>query len=100
MKTLDFTVEVIGDWVHCDADGEIRRSAQSFAGPISALIEAIQNFYQAYGIDFVDATGFRIITNGWRVAGDGEHVAHTANGPRAEKHGLQADDVVIARGEV
>ena len=46
------------------------------------------------------ATGFRIIANRRGIAGDGEYVANAANGPRAEQHGLQADDVVVARREV
>src|SRR6266404_7998346 len=60
----------------------------------------MQNFYEAHGIDFVDAAGFRIIADGRRIAGDGEHVANAADRPRAEQHRLQADDVVIASREV
>ncbi len=75
-------------------------AAKRFAGPVRALIQAMQNFYQPNGIDFVDAAGFRIIADRRRIAGDGEDVADTADGPSAKQHGLQADDVEIARGEV
>ena len=68
-----------------DADGEICLAAKSFAGPVRALIEAMQNFGEADGIDFVDAAGFRIIADGWRITGDAEDVAHAADGPRAEQ---------------
>ena len=94
VKAFDFVVEIVGDGIDCDADGEICGAAKRFAGPVGALIQAMKNFYQADGIDFVDAAGFRIIADRGRIAGDGENVAHAADGPRAEQHGLQADDVV------
>src|SRR5467141_3300358 len=60
----------------------------------------MQNFDQSNGVDFVDAAGFRVVADGWRITGDGKNVADTANGPRAEKSGLQADDVLVAGGEM
>jgi len=40
---------------------KIGGAAKSLAGPVSALIEAVKNFDQTDGIDFVDAAGFRVI---------------------------------------
>src|SRR5690349_9458458 len=60
----------------------------------------MQNFDQPDGIDFVDAAGLRVVAYGRWIAGDGENIAHAADGPGAEKYGLQADDVVVAGGEV
>ncbi len=41
-----------------DADGEIRRAAEIFPGPVGSLIEARDDLHQADGIDFVDAAAF------------------------------------------
>src|SRR5580693_5662095 len=83
VETLDLVVEIISDRIDRHADGKICRAAQSFAGPVGPLVEAAKYFDESDGIDFVDAAGFRIIADGWRVAGDGEHVANAAYGPRA-----------------
>src|SRR5271157_3054177 len=100
VEARDFIVEIVCNRVQRDADGEIRLAAERFPRPIRALVQTIQDFYQANGIHFVHAAGFRIIADGRRIASNREDVAHTADGPRAQKHGLQADDVLIARGEV
>src|SRR5271165_6171905 len=60
----------------------------------------MENFYQAHGVNFIDAAGLRIVADGWRIAGDAENVAHASDCPGAQQHGLQADNVEIARGEV
>ena len=63
VEALDFVVEIVGDGIERHADREIRRAAESFAGPVRALIQAAENFDEADGIDFVDAAGFRIIAD-------------------------------------
>src|SRR4029077_16651768 len=80
--------------------GEIRSAAKSFSGPVGSLIQAAEDFNEADGIDFVDTAGFRIVADRGRITGNGEDVANAADGPRAEQRGLEADDVLIARGEV
>ena len=70
VEALDFVVEIVGDGIDGHADREIRGAAESFAGPVRALIQAAENFYEADGIDFVDAAGFRIIADRRRIAGD------------------------------
>ena len=100
VEALDFVIEIVGHGIDGDADGEVRRAAERLAGPVGALIQAVQNFHQADGVDFVNAAGFGMIAERRRIAGDGQHVAHAADGPGAQQHGLQADDVRIARGEV
>ena len=42
VEALDFVVEIVGDGIQRDADGEICRAAQRFAGPVRALIETAQ----------------------------------------------------------
>src|SRR5258708_508991 len=98
VKTLDFVVEIVSDGIHGDADSEVRSAAESFPCPVGALIQAMENLDQADGIDFLDAAGFRVVADGGRVAGDGKNIADAADGPRAEKRSLKADDVLIARG--
>src|SRR4029077_12403577 len=71
-------------------------ASESFSRPVGSLIQSVQYFDEADGINFVNSAGFRIIADGRWVARDGENIANTANGPRAEKRGLQADDVLIA----
>ena len=99
-KRRNLVIQIFRDGIHGDADGEIRRAAESFAGPVGALIQPRQNFDEADGIDFVDAAGFRMIAERWRIARDREDVAHAADGPGAEEHCLQADDIRVARGEM
>ena len=81
VEALDFIVEIVGDRVDGHADGKVGCAPERFPGPVRALIEAAEHFNEADGIDFVDAAGFRIIADGWRVAGDSEHVANAADGP-------------------
>ena len=100
MEAFDFRVEIVGDRIHRDADRKIRGAAQSFSGPVGALIQAMQNFDEADGVDFVDSARFGIVADRRRIAGDREDVANAADGPRAEQHRLQSDDVVVARGEM
>src|SRR5271154_502229 len=100
VETLDFVIEIVGYRINSHTDGEICCATESFARPVRALIEAMQNFDQADGINFVDTAGFRVVANRWRIACDAEHVANAADRPSAEQHGLQADDVEIARGQV
>ena len=81
MESLDFVVKIVGDGIERHSDREIRGASESFPSPIRALIQPMQNFDQADGIDFVDAAGFRVIANRWRVARDGENVADAADRP-------------------
>ena len=90
----------VGDRIDGNPDGEIGCAAERLAGPVGALIETVQDFYQSDGIDFVDAAGFRIVADRGRIAGDGENIAHAADGPCAQQSGLQPDDILIPRGEM
>ncbi len=58
----------------------------------------MENLDEADGIDLVDAAGFRVIADGGRIARDGKNIADAADGPRAEKRRLKADDILIACG--
>jgi len=57
VEASDFGVEIIRDGIHRDSDREIGLPAKSFPRPVGALIETVQNFHQADGIDFIDAAG-------------------------------------------
>ena len=64
------------------------------------MIEAVKNFDQSDGIHFVNSAGFGVIANRGRIAGDCQDVADAADGPRPEQCGLQANDILVARGEM
>src|SRR5205823_10970121 len=100
VEALDFAVEIVGHRIHSDADGKIRRASESFSRPVGALIQSVQNFDEAHRVDFVDAAGFRVITDRWRITGDGEHISNAADGPGTMKSSLQADDVLVPRREM
>src|SRR6202158_1112065 len=100
VEALDFVVEIVGNRIQGHADCKIRCAPQSFSCPVSALIQAVENFDETDGVDFVDAARFRVITNRRWITCDSEYVADAADGPRAEKRSLQADDVLIARREM
>src|SRR5436309_15001267 len=95
VETLNFAVEIVGDRIHSDADGKICCAAESFSGPVGALIQPVQHFDKADGIDFVDSAGFRVVTDRWRITGDGEDISNAADGPGTEQRSLQADDVLV-----
>src|SRR5258706_12991642 len=100
VKALDFIFEIVGDRINGDADREICCAAERLASPVGALVQAMQHLDETDRINLIDAARFRVIADGGRVACDGEDVANAADSPCAEEHGLQADDVVVARGEV
>src|SRR5258708_5774155 len=100
MEALDFIVEIVGNGIESHADGKIRRPSESFSCPVGALVQAVENFNEADGIDFVYAAGFRVVADRRRITRDGENIADSADGPRAEKRGLQADDVLVASREM
>src|SRR6266478_4109791 len=100
LEAFYFILKIVGDRIHRDANRKIRCATKGFSRPVGPLIQAMQNFDQADGIDFVDPAGFRIIADRRRIAGDGKNVANAADGPRAEKRSLQADDVLVACGEM
>src|SRR4029077_10277229 len=41
-----------------------------------------------------------MVAERWGIARDREDVAHAADGPGAEEHRLEADDIRVARGEM
>ena len=45
VEAFNFVVEIIGNGIDSDADGEIRCPAKRFASPVRALIQAAKNFY-------------------------------------------------------
>ena len=83
VEALDFVVEIIGNGIDGDADGEIGCAAKRLARPVGALIEAVENFDEADRVDFIDAAGFGIVAYRRRIAGDGENVADAADSPCA-----------------
>src|SRR5713226_7362755 len=100
LEALDFVVEIVGDGIHSNANRKICGASESFPGPVCALIQPMQNFDKADGVDFVDAAGFGVIADGRRITGDGENIADAAYGPRAEQRSLQADDVLVTCREM
>src|SRR5260370_35285329 len=95
VEALDFVVEIVGHGIQSHADRKIRRAAESFSSPVGTLIQPMQNFDKADGVDLINAAGFRIIADGRRIAGDGENVANAAHGPRAESSSLQATEFLM-----
>ena len=41
-EALDLVIEIVGDGIDGDADGEIGCAAESFAGPVGALIQSVR----------------------------------------------------------
>src|SRR5215468_320660 len=99
-ETFDFVIEIVGDGIHGDTYGEICGTTERFAGPVGSLIEPVQYFDQADGVHFIDAAGFGVIAARRRVSGNRQYVAHATYRPRPEQGGLQADNVLVARGEM
>ncbi len=93
-------VEVIGGGIDRHADGKPSPAPQSLARPVMPLVQASENAHQANRVHLINAAHLRVVTENGRVAGDGQDVAHPADRPGAEQHGLQADDVQVARGQV
>jgi len=58
VEAFNFVFEIVSDGIHGDADGKIRRASKRFSGPVRALIQTVEDFDEADGINFVDAARF------------------------------------------
>src|SRR5439155_25566292 len=82
-----------------DTGVEAGRGVDRAAVPVLALVQARQEPAEADRVDLVDAGGFGVVADGWRVAGDGEDGAD-ALGVSAEERGLETHDRRVARPDV
>src|SRR5467141_2479986 len=86
IEAAQFFIQVFGEWIYRYSDRKISSAAKILPRPVGSLIQARHHFHEADGILFVYTGSFRIAPQRWRIAGDGEHVAHPADGPCAQKH--------------
>src|SRR5438046_142162 len=63
-------------------------------------MQASDDCYPTYGIDFVDAARLRVVARGWRIAANRKYVANASNRPCSQQCSLQSDQIQIPSGQM